>query len=180
MRTSAISISSLGCRPFGSMDLYGSSSVKETLTWSLSTAGSSLKTLIRGLGDYVGEDWGIVVIEYLKFICVCCKAPAFQRRSLIFFVQPFNTKAAGVATLRFLASLNSGWALAFLTMSLNAQATFLYYFFVTCPFFTIPWKAFLHRSSVLGSLFCQADLLIFLHVSWVLCWTVLVFVIRWH
>lgn len=41
---------------------------------------------------------------------------------------------------------------------------FLDYLFVTCSFFIIPCKAFLHWSSVISSLFSQAGLLIFLHV----------------
>lgn len=97
-------------------------------------------------------------------VSTVAKSPAFQQRSLIFFVQPFNTKAADEAPLTFLASLNSSWALAFLKTSLNAQAMFPDYFIVTCPFFTIPCKAFLHWSSVIRSLFSQAGLLIFLHI----------------
>lgn len=99
-------------------------------------------------------------LSSLSFICYTVAKSSLQQRFL--FVQPLNTKAADEAST-FFASLNSSWALAFLTTSLNAQEMFLGYSFVTCPF-SILCKAFSHWSSLFSLLFSEASLLIFLNV----------------
>ena len=113
------------------------------------------------------KTWDKEGIDYLSFIYVHCCKICFSEGPLLSLFSLLIQKQQVKLLSMFLTSLNSSWALTFLTTLFfpkGCWAMFLDYFFVIGPFFPILCKAFLHWSSVISSRFSQAGLLIFLHI----------------